>query len=175
MKIIVWLWNPWEKYTFTRHNIGFLFLDYFYKKNTFWDWRYESKFSADVSQWELNWDKITLLKPQTYMNLSGTSLQKILQFYKLRPSDIIIIYDDKDMDFGKIRVRETWSAGWHNGIKDIIKYLWNDWKRIKVWVWKTPNNIETSDWVLSKFHEEEYIDLENEIFQKVESELIKLL
>lgn len=117
-------------------------------------------------------EKILLVKPQTFMNLSGTSLQKICQFYKLEASDFIVIYDDKDMDFGKIRVRETGSAGGHNGVKDIIKYFGESWKRIKIGVGKD-SRYDTADWVLSKFREEELIDLENETFLKVQEELLK--
>lgn len=171
MKIVVWLWNPWKKYTLTRHNVGFLFLDYFQKREIFSDWKYESKFTADISQWSIAWEKILLLKPQTFMNLSGVSLQKVIQFYKLTAEDVIVIYDDKDMDFGKIRIREIGSAWGHNGVKDIIKYLWGEWRRIKIWVWKTPEGYKTSDWVLSKFTEEERIDLDNEIFLKVYKEI----
>jgi len=109
------------------------------------------------------------------MNLSGTSIQKILQFYKLKVPDIIVIYDDKDMDFWKIRIREAGSAGWHNGVKDIMRYLWDKWNRIKIWVGKTPVELETSDWVLWKFSEEEQIDLENEVFPKVYDNLLKIL
>lgn len=181
MKIIIWLWNPWEKYKYTRHNAWFLFLDYLQRwdrslqKRLWSEWKYESKFLVEVSEGAINWEKIILVKPQTYMNLSGTSIQKILQFYKLEAKDIIVIYDDKDMDFGKVRIRESGSAGWHNGIKDIIRYLWDTWRRIKIWVGKTPEKLETSDWVLSKFSEEEQIDLENEVFPKVHDDLLKIL
>ncbi len=106
------------------------------------------------------------------MNLSGTSLQKICQFYKLETQDFVVIYDDKDMDFGKIRFRETGSAGGHNGVKDIIKYFWESWKRIKIGVGKD-SRYDTADWVLSKFSEEELIDLENDVFTKVLSEIKK--
>ncbi len=117
-------------------------------------------------------EKILLVKPQTFMNLSGTSLQKIAQFYKYEAKDFIVVYDDKDMDFGKIRVRETGSAGGHNGVKDIIKYFGESWKRIKIGVGKD-SRYDTADWVLSKFREEELIDLENETFLKVQEELLK--
>jgi peptidyl-tRNA hydrolase, PTH1 family len=173
MKLILWLGNPGEKYSLTRHNVGFMFLDFFAKKESFWDWKYESRFLAEISQWTTKWEHIMLVKPQTFMNLSGTSLQKICQFYKLEATDITVIYDDKDMDFWKIRMRFTGSAGGHNGVKDIIRYLWDTWKRIKIWVGKTPEKYNTADWVLSKFSEEELIDLENEIFQKTYDELLK--
>lgn len=150
-----------------------MFLDYFAWKESFSDWKYESKFTADISEWIFNWEKIFLIKPQTFMNLSGESIQKLCSFYKFWAEDIIVIYDDKDMEFGKIRLRETGSAGWHNGIKNIITYFWWDWSRIKVWVGKTPAAYETSDWVLSKFTEGELIDLDNEIFPKIIQELKK--
>lgn len=173
MKLIVWLGNPGDKYRDTRHNLGFIFVDKFNKEHNFSDWNYESKFCADVSSWILKWEKTLLVKPQTFMNLSGESLQKICNFYKISADNFLVIYDDKDMDFGKVRVREKWSAGWHNGIKSIIKYFWEDWKRIKVWVWKTPEKYETSDWVLSKFNEEELIDLESIIYEKISDEVKK--
>jgi PTH1 family peptidyl-tRNA hydrolase len=100
------------------------------------------------------------------MNLSWESLKKIVDFYKIDLEDIIVIYDDKDMDFWKVRFRETGSAWWHNWIKDIIKYFWKDFKRIKIWVWYN-KNYEVSDWVLSNFTKDELEELEYEIFDKV--------
>ena len=173
VKLIVGLGNPGDKYRLTRHNLGFMFLDHFHEQEGFSDWKYESKFTADIAEGNYEWEKTLLLKPQTFMNLSGESLQKICNFYKLTADDFTVIYDDKDMDFAKVRFRETGSAWWHNGVKNIIKYFWNDWKRIKVWVGKTPDTHETSDWVLSKFSEEELIDLDNEVFEKMEIELKK--
>lgn len=166
MKLIVWLWNPWDKYKLTRHNLGFLFLDFLVKKESFEDFKYESKFKWDISTWKLWIEKVILLKPQTFMNLSWESLREIVNFYKIDTEDIIVIYDDLSMDFSKIRFRDKWSAGWHNWVKDIIKHFWNDWKRIKVWVWFN-DKYEVSDWVLSKFSEEELIDLDNEIFPEI--------
>jgi len=163
MKIIVWLWNPWKKYEKTRHNVWFMFLDFFAQKNNFEKFIPESKFSWEISSWKINWEKIILLKPQTFMNLSWESLQKIINFYKLDTKDFIVIYDDKDMDFWKIRFREKGSAWGHNGIKNIIKYFKQDFFRIKIWVWYN-KKYDVSDWVLSNFSEEELIDLENEIF-----------
>lgn len=170
MKLIVWLWNPWEKYALTRHNLGFLFVDQFRKENNFSQWKYESKFNADISSGNINGEKVLLVKPQTFMNLSGQSLQKVCHFYKLFPEDFTVIYDDISMDFGKVRFREVWSAGGHNGVKDIIKYFWETWKRIKVWVGSSVHH-DTSDWVLSKFSEEERIEIENSIYKNIEEYL----
>ena len=170
MKLIVWLWNPWKKYEKTRHNIGFLFLDYLKNEESFEEFRLETKFKAEISTWNIAWEKTILLKPQTYMNLSWESLREITNFYKIETEDITVIYDDKDMDFWKIRVRDKWSAGWHNWVKDIIKYFWENWKRIKIGIWSN-ENYETSDWVLSKFSERELKELENEIFTEVKNTL----
>ncbi len=166
MKLIIWLWNPWDKYKHTRHNTWFMFLDYLKQIENFPDFKYESKFKSDISTKIFLWEKTLLVKPQTFMNLSWESIKKITNFYKIDNDDIIVIYDDLSMDFWKIRFREKWSAWWHNGIKDIIRYFWKDFKRIKIWIW-LDKRYDVSNWVLSKFKEEELIDLENLIFLEV--------
>ncbi len=165
MKLIIWLWNPWEQYQKTRHNVWFMFLDYLKEKENFPEFKYESKFKAEISSWIFLWEKTILLKPQTYMNLSWESLQKITNFYKIPTEDLIVIYDDLSMDLWKVRFRSKWSAWWHNWIKSIINFFWETFNRIKIWVW-IDKKYEVSDWVLSKFKEEELIDLENEIFKE---------
>lgn len=174
MKIIVGLGNPWEKYLKTRHNLGFIFLDKFSSEYNFSQWKYESKFTADISSWVVKGEKIILVKPQTFMNLSWESIQKICHFYKLSAEDICVIYDDISMDFWKIRVRKTGSAGGHNGVKSIITYLWDSWCRIKVWVWND-SRYDVSDWVLSKFTEEELIDLDTTIYKETEEKILENL
>lgn len=166
MKLIIWLWNPWDKYKNTRHNLGFLFLDYLKQKENFCEFLNESKFKWEISTWILNWEKTILLKPQTFMNLSWESLKKIVDFYKIDKKDFTVIYDDLSMDFWKIRFRDKWSAWGHNGIKDIIKYFWEEFDRIKVWVW-FKDNYEVSDWVLSKFRDEEIEELEDKIYNNI--------
>lgn len=167
MKLILWLGNPWNEYTYTRHNIWFLFLDFFASRNGFWNFKLESKFKWEIAVWDINGEKMILLKPITYMNLSWESLRELMNFYKIDKKDFIVIFDDMSMDFGKIRYRENWSAGWHNWVKSIIKNIWEDFKRIKVGVWFNPN-FEVSDWVLSKFSKTELDDLEKNIFFEVE-------
>ena len=163
MKLIVWLWNPWKQYEKTRHNVWFMFLDFLAWKENFSEFKLESKFKAEISNWFFNWEQTILLKPQTYMNLSWESVRKIVDFYKIDLDDIIVIYDDLSMDFGKIRFREKGSAWGHNWVKDIIKHFWDKFKRIKIWIWFNPN-YEVSDWVLSKFNDCEIDKLENEVF-----------
>lgn len=165
MKLIIGLWNPGKEYEKTRHNVWFMFLDYLKDKENFLDFKFESKFKADISEGRIWIEKIILIKPQTYMNLSGESIRKIFDFYKLDIEDIIVIYDDLSMNFWKLRFRDKWSAWWHNGIKNIIKHFWETFDRIKVWIWFN-SNFEVSDWVLSKFSEEELIDLDSSIFKE---------
>ena len=166
MKLIVGLWNPWDQYLKTKHNVWFLFLDYFVNKEKFTNFKFESKFKWEISNWMHNWEKVILLKPQTYMNLSWESLRKIVDFYKIDLEDIIIVYDDMSMDFSKLRFRDKWSAWWHNGVKDIIKHFKDQFKRIKIGIWYN-DNYEVSDWVLSKFSDEELDELEDDIFPEV--------
>ncbi|MCD5380355.1 aminoacyl-tRNA hydrolase [Candidatus Gracilibacteria bacterium] len=168
MKLIVGLGNPGKKYESTRHNAGFIFLDVFKQKHNFGDFIFESKFKAEVSTGRFNGEKALLIKPQTFMNLSGEALQKVASFYKIDLEDWVVIYDDKDMDFGKIRFRETGSAGGHNGIKSLIQYFGKDFKRIKIGI-GYDSNYEVSDWVLGKFSEEQLIDLDNEVYDKAEN------
>lgn len=163
MKLIIWLWNPWNQYILTRHNIWFLFLDYFKDKNNFSDFQFESKFKAEISNGFYEWEKCLLIKPQTFMNLSWESVIKVVDYYKIDIEDWIVIYDDLSMDFWKIRYRQEWSAGWHNWIKDIIRHFDNIFNRVKVGIGQDMK-YEVSDWVLSKFTEEEQIDLSNDVF-----------
>ncbi len=172
MKLIVWLWNPWDKYLKTKHNIWFIFLDYIINTKEFSEFKFESKFKWEISNGVLKWEKVILLKPQTFMNLSWESVKKVVDFYKINLEDIYIVYDDLSMDFWKIRYRDKWSAWWHNWIKDIIKIFWENFKRFKIWIWFN-DKYEVSDWVLSKFSEEELIDLDTSIFKNTYNLLIE--
>jgi PTH1 family peptidyl-tRNA hydrolase len=163
MKYIIGLGNPGKKYEQTRHNIGFFFLDQLCS-----EWRSEAKFHAEFSL-GTNW---TWVKPQTFMNLSGDSVQKIVNFYKLDPKkDILIISDDIDMEFGKVRFRKKWSHGGQNGLRDIIEKLGTDeFSRIKIGIWRNPN-YSVSDWVLSRFTPEEKEILHNEVWENVKQKI----
>ncbi|MDQ7009380.1 MAG: aminoacyl-tRNA hydrolase [Candidatus Gracilibacteria bacterium] len=165
MKLIIGLGNPGKQYEKTRHNVGFIFLDKLASENNFSDFKLETKFKGEISEGRFEGEKTILIKPTTFMNLSGESLRKIVDFYKIDLEDIIVIYDDKDMDFGKIRFRETGSAGGHNGIKSIILHFGKDFKRIKIGI-GYDNKYDVSDWVLGKFSEDNLDDINNEIYDK---------
>ncbi len=169
MKLIFGLGNVGKEYEKTRHNVGFLAVDEFAKKYEFGDFKLESKFKAMISEKIVNREKIVLAKPITYMNLSGESLVLLKSFYKLEVDDIVVVYDDKDMEFGKIRVRSSGSSGGHNGIKSIIKVLGETFKRIKIGIGDKdhPAFSYASDFVLGRFSEKEFEDLNIDILSEV--------
>ena len=117
MKLIVGLGNPDKEYENTRHNIGFRYLDNYIK--TYNQTINKSKFNALYQELIVNNEKILLIKPQTYMNLSGESVRKFVEYYKIDLKDILIIQDDLDMPLGKIKVKYSGSCGGHNGIRNI--------------------------------------------------------
>ncbi len=152
--IIVGLGNPGSKYEDTRHNVGFRSLDYIADK---YNIRISKvKFSALYNTIEIKGKKGLLLKPQTFMNLSGKSVSEAAKFYKISAENIIIIYDDISLDVGKLRIRNKGSAGGHNGIKSIISYFGDEFPRIKVGVGKKPHpDYDLANWVLSDFSKSE--------------------
>ena len=154
MKVIVGLGNPGKKYDNTRHNIGFEALDYIADKegisiNT-------GKHKALIGTGYMGGEKVLLVKPQTFMNLSGESIREAVDYYKIDPEDIIVIYDDISLEPGQLRIRLKGSAGGHNGIKNIIAHLGTqEFPRIKVGVGAKPPKMDLADYVLSRFGAEE--------------------
>ncbi len=131
MYVIAGLGNPGKKYENTRHNLGFITVDKLAEDNGIEI--NKLKFKALVGEGRLSGERVLLVKPQTYMNLSGESVREIMNFYKLEPENLIVIYDDFDIAVGTIRVRKFGSAGTHNGMKSIIQQLRSDrFPRIRV-------------------------------------------
>ncbi|MBO5339240.1 MAG: aminoacyl-tRNA hydrolase [Clostridia bacterium] len=153
--IIVGLGNPGEKYTFTRHNAGFLAVDYISQKYGFKVDRL--KFKALCGEATINGVRALVMKPQTFMNLSGEAIQEAANFYKIAPENIIVISDDASFDVGKLRIRKNGSAGGHNGLKSVIECLNSDkFPRIKLGVGQKPNpDYDIADWVLARLPKEE--------------------
>lgn len=153
MKLIVGLGNPGKEYEETRHNCGFMVVDELANKlNTEIN---QNKFKGLYTKVKYHGEDVILLKPQTYMNLSGESVIAAMNFFKLDKEDIIVIYDDLDMPVGKLRLRKTGSAGGHNGIKNIIAHLSSqDFKRIRVGI-DRHKYMKVVDYVLSRFAKEE--------------------
>jgi len=154
MKLFVGLGNPGKKYAGTRHNVGFMVIDELAKK---WSvsMNEEKKFKGEIGSAHVGGEKIVLLKPTTYMNLSGESVQAVMDFYDLYNEDVIVIYDDLNMEIGKVRGREKGSAGGHNGIKSMILHLaGEEFKRFKIGIGESLYG-KTTDHVLGKFTTEE--------------------
>ena len=129
--LIVGLGNPGQKYEHTRHNMGFLAVDGLARRKGF---RFNKlRFRAWTAEWMVNGEKVLVMKPQTYMNLSGEAVREAAQFYKVPADHVLVIYDDVSLPVGKLRVRPTGSAGGHNGIKNIIAHLGTqDFPRVKI-------------------------------------------
>lgn len=153
MKLIVGLGNPGVKYEFTRHNAGFLMLDFYAREKGFEIKKLKNK--ALVAEQFINGEKIIFVKPQTFMNLSGDSVLALAEFYGIDNEDIFVVYDDISLPVGKIRIRRKGSAGGHNGIKDIILKLdGDDFPRLKIGV-SANGDKDLVDYVLGNFSKED--------------------
>ncbi|MDQ0150243.1 aminoacyl-tRNA hydrolase [Eubacterium multiforme] len=160
MFLIVGLGNPGSKYDNTRHNIGFEAIDYIAKKYNIDINR--KKFKGEYGEGFIGSEKVILMKPTTYMNLSGECVREVLDFYKLTNEDMLVIYDDISLDIGKIRIRGKGSAGGHNGIKSIIAHVGSDeFSRIKIGVGQPKEDLV--NYVLGKFSKEEKEVLEESL------------
>lgn len=154
MKLIVGLGNPGLQYDGTRHNIGFEAIDKLADSHGISV--NKSKFKALVGEGTIGGEKVILMKPQTYMNLSGESISACKSWYKVVPEDIIIMYDDVSLDVGDIRIRKNGSSGGHNGMKSIIAHLSTDvFPRVKIGVGQKPTGWDLADYVLGKFSDED--------------------
>lgn len=175
MYIIAGLGNPGLKYHMTRHNIGFHTIDYMADK--FNVKVNKSKYNALCAETEIAGEKTILIKPQTFMNLSGDSIVEFVKFYKIPTQNVIIINDDISLDVGRIRVRAKGSAGGHNGLKSIIYQLRSDeFPRIKIGVGAPQHEgYDLADYVLGRFLKDEIPVLEEAIIKasKAAEEIIK--
>ena len=153
--IVVGLGNPGDKYFHTRHNAGFLALDFISQKANMKIDR--SKFKALVGEATIGGKRVLIMKPQTFMNCSGEAVAEAAKFYKIAPENIIVIFDDISLDAGRMRVRRDGSAGGHNGIKSIIEHIGSDkFPRIKIGVGQKPHpDFDLASWVLSEFGKED--------------------
>lgn len=163
MKIIVGLGNPGDRYSLTKHNIGYMVVDMLaIKLGTIF--KYENKFKAQMAQIVLNGEKVLLAKPETFMNLSGESIRSILDFYKLSNKDFLVVYDDVSMDVGAVRFRDKGSDGGHNGIKSVIQHLGTqEFDRMKIGIGPQPENMPLEAYVLQNFSKEQIENLKEVI------------
>ena len=162
MKLVVGLGNPDGKYDNTRHNVGFMLLDYIFGISSF---EFNKKMNAMEFITNIKGEKVVVIKPMTYMNLSGDAVRNYVNFYKLDVSDIIVIQDDLDMPLGNLKLLCNRGDGGHNGIKDIVLKLGSkNFLRVKIGIGKS-NLIDTKDYVLGKFKNEDKEVLDEVFFR----------
>ena len=149
--VVVGLGNPGEKYENTRHNVGFLTVDQLADRANVPVQRLKHRALTNTA--EVGGVRVLLMKPVTYMNLSGEAVGEAARFYKIPPDHVLVISDDVSLPIGKLRVRRGGSAGGHNGLKSIIQHLGTDqFPRVKIGVGEKPHpDYDMADWVLSKF------------------------
>lgn len=159
MKLIIGLGNPGTEYDGTRHNVGFQAIDALADDRNINP--NKNKFKALFGEGRVGSKKMVLGKPQTYMNLSGESVQMFMKWYKVSPEEILIIYDDVSLPPGQLRIRKKGGAGGHNGIKSIIQHLGTDeFQRIKIGIGEKPQGWNLADYVLSRFSNSEMKTIE---------------
>ena len=180
MKIIVGLGNPGEKYKNTRHNAGFMALDFLLKDgDSLMEARPSHEFKSEMLTLGSGEKKVIFLKPQTYMNDSGQALKTILNFYKIDfTKDLLVVHDDVDLPFGDIRVTNSSSSAGHNGVQSIIDNLGTqDFQRVRIGVETRPSRESTSTdaFVLQNFTEDELVKLKSDVLPKVKQEIEKFI
>ena len=152
MKIFAGLGNPGSEYAATKHNVGFMLADKIAAETGAGDWR--NNFDALIAETFVDGEKILIVKPQTFMNLSGVAVGAVVNFYKVELSDLIVAHDDMDLPVGTIRIRPKGSGGGHRGIDSIIQNLGGrqDFPRIRIGIGRPPENWEVNPHVLSPFN-----------------------
>ena len=162
MRLLVGLGNPGKEYAQTRHNMGFMAVDEIVRRFSFTPWK--KAFKGQTCSGEIDGEKIILLKPETYMNLSGESVQEAVHFYKLSPSDVIVFHDELDLPVGKRKVKIGGSPAGHNGLKSIDNHIGQDYMRIRIGI-NNDKQIPTADYVLGKPSKEDFKVLDQEFIQ----------
>jgi len=168
MKLIFAQGNPEPKYSATRHNIGFSALDDLAARFNA-KWLNQPKFNATITEIKISDEKVLLVKPTTYYNETGSSVRRLVDFYKINPaSDLLVIHDDLALPFGTVRVRQQGSDGGNNGIKSINAYIGQDYSRIRVGTYnELRDKMDDADFVLSKFSPEESENLKETIIPHI--------
>ncbi|HVC36579.1 MAG TPA: aminoacyl-tRNA hydrolase [Candidatus Dormibacteraeota bacterium] len=155
--LLVGLGNPGSKYNLTRHNSGFMCLDYFVTKtDSLSDWIDKKDLHCVLSSGRLGDSQVIAIKPSSFMNLSGQAVQATANFYKIPPDRIVVVHDELEINFGQIRSRTGGSSAGHNGIKSISDLIGEDYGRIRVGIGpKTPDQIDSATFVLQQFSDQE--------------------
>ncbi|UOQ91356.1 aminoacyl-tRNA hydrolase [Halobacillus shinanisalinarum] len=168
MKCIVGLGNPGKRYEKTRHNVGFMIIDELANQNA---WNLDQKkFKGLFTIEHMNGEKVLLLKPQTYMNLSGDSLRLFMDYYDIRDDEVLVIYDDLDLPPGRMRLRQKGGHGGHNGIRSIIDQLGTkEFKRLRIGVGRPSVPMSVVDYVLGTFDKDQQRSIQEVVEQSVKA------
>ncbi len=151
--LVVGLGNPGKEYDGTRHNIGFACLDAFAKANDFGPWIDKKDLKCQQATATLAGTRVILIKPTTFMNLSGDAVQAVANFYKIAASNLVVVHDELDIPFGQIRLRIGGGSAGHNGLKSIISHLGEGFARVRIGIGpKEPEQMDSADFVLAKFN-----------------------
>jgi peptidyl-tRNA hydrolase, PTH1 family len=158
--LIVGLGNPGKEYDGTRHNVGFLCLDAFAKANDFTPWIDKKDFKCQQADATLGDTRVVIIKPTTFMNLSGEAVQAVAHFYKIPAEKILVVHDELDIPFGQVRLRTGGSSAGHNGLKSVIQHIGEGFGRVRIGVGpKTPEQMDSADYVLAPFSKEQQAHL----------------
>lgn len=169
MKLIVGLWNPWNEYAKTRHNIWFMIVDDFVEYGNLGIWRTDGKMGGDIIETVIDGQKIIFLKPMQFMNRSWWAVAAVANFYKIEAKDILVIHDEIDLPVGKVQLKFWWSSAGHNWLKSIIEKIWtNDpakdgagFYRLRIGVDRPLHKEQVADYVLGTFKKEERETIES--------------
>ena len=158
MKLFVGLGNPGAKYAHNRHNIGFMVLDRIAEDHGFGPWR--AKFQGQMTEGRLGGDKVILLKPETFMNLSGQAVGEAMRFYKLTPADVVVFHDELDLAPGKVRVKSGGGHAGHNGLRSIHQHIGAEYDRVRLGIGHPGHKDRVAPYVLSDFAkaEQDWLD-----------------
>jgi PTH1 family peptidyl-tRNA hydrolase len=158
--LIVGLGNPGAEYARNRHNVGFMCLSDFARKNNFASWIHKKDLKCEITQATLGDTRVFLCKPDTFMNLSGEAVQAVMHFYKLNLGQLIVVHDELDINFGQIRCRVGGSAAGNNGIKSVTQHMGEQYGRVRIGIGpKVPAQMDTADFVLQDFNGEQSKEL----------------
>ena len=161
MFLVVGLGNPDKEYQATRHNIGFMAADEIFRRHSFSEFR--KKAQGLVAEGNIADEKVLLIKPQTYMNLSGNCVAELVKFYKLSAQNVIVIHDDMDLNVGQIKAKCGGGTGGHNGLKSIDAHIGKDYGRIRIGVGHPALKEQVVNWVLSDFSKEDKEKIEKSL------------
>jgi len=183
MKLIIGLGNPGKNYQNTRHNVGFMTINQLAKKLDL-NFKYSKKFQADIAQTKIKGDKVILIKPQNFINLSGQIVKNLISYYNIKVKDLLVISDDINLPLGEIRIRHRGKSGGHNGLQSIINYIKSEnFSRIKIGVANLTgqpeialrlNEISKKEFVLSNFNKAE-LKIINKVITATSGIIIKYL